>query len=359
VDPGYDPRDVITFRAVVPAGRASGRTSAGPYERGEEYRRIAEDILAEVRRPAFGGVVAGAVDGLPLGIGAATYTMRVAGRAAQSDDPWVQFHRVTPGYLEALRIELREGRPFNEADRHGAPDVALVNEIAARRFWPGESVLGKQVFVGGRGPITVVGVVGAVRHVALDQEPMPELYRPWHQDPAGLTFVVRHRGSALLTKLRAPNAAVAGHPIKGVQTLDAHVIRSIELPRLRVMLFAFMAALVLILAAIGVWGVTAHSVTRRIREIGIRMALGALPGHVQRLILRQATTAVALGTTAGILAAFWATTALQRFLFETSARDPLAFTSSAVVLAAVALAAAYIPARRATRIDPAVTLRLD
>jgi ABC-type antimicrobial peptide transport system permease subunit len=144
-----------------------------------------------------------------------------------------------------------------------------------------------------------------------------------------------------------------------VRTLDEHVIRSVELPRLRLMLFAFMAALVLILATIGVWGVTAHSVTRRTREIGIRMALGARPGDVQRLILRQATAAVALGTTTGVLAAFWATSALQRFLFETSARDPLAFTSSAVVLAAVALSAAYIPARRATRIDPAVTLRLD
>ena len=215
----------------------------------------------------------------------------------------------------------------------------------------------------GMGANTALFSVGSVRHTGLDTEPAPELYIPWLEHPNGwasLTFVVRVEtdqqglGRTLQSRDRTP---VPGVKISGVRTLDEYITLSVREPRFRTLLFSLLGALVLVLTVVGVAALTAHTVAHRTREIGIRVALGAAPRQVLSLMLGQSVKSVTIGIAAGLIAAWWTTKLLERFLFEVPARDPVAFGGSAALLLVAALAAAWLPARRALRIDPAETLR--
>jgi hypothetical protein len=291
-----------------------------------------------------------------------TYGLRVFGRSGPPNGqvPQVDYRRVTPGYFEAMRIPILHGRTFTDEGRAGTPDVVVVNDLAARQLWPGEDAIGKRVTLGTE-PLTVIGVVGSVRHMGLDREPSPEMYRAWLQDPVGsLTFVARSTGSFrdLLSTLRGPTAIfVQAARIGEVRTLDEYVMRSVREPRFRMLLFALLAALVLVVTIVGAAGLTAHAVAARTREIGIRMAIGAQRGQVLRMILRRSAAPVAAGTTVGLVVSYWATRALESFLFEVRVDDPLSYAVGAMLLLSTPLVAAYFPALLATRVDPATTLR--
>ena len=307
----------------------------------------------------------GAVDNLPLNGGWVRLSLKIDG---QPDPPpgagvSIDSRRVAPGYFDAMRIPLIRGRTITGSDRAGAPEVAVVNEVFARQFWPGGDPIGQRIRLGGNEPLTVVGVVGNIRHYGLDRNPVPEAYRSWyqHQTP-GLTFVVRTAGSPaeLVQELQAPERRILpGLTVSSVRTLDDVIIRSVAEPRFRTLLLALMAILVLLLTVVGVAGLTARAVALRRKEIGIRVAIGARPGQIVVPMLVRALTPVVTGAVIGVLAASWTSQFLDSFLFEVSPGDPAVYLAATSLLLVFALVAAWLPARRAVRLDPMVTLRAE
>ncbi len=358
VDLGFEPQDVVTFDVSIPGEdpRASIFGSSG-------LVTALPNVLDELRGfPAVQTV--GAVDMLPLRGARASYSLTIDGRpdAPPGTRVSIDSRRAAPGYFEAMHIPLIRGRTFRDDDREGAPGVAVVNEAAARQFWPGEDPIGHRIRLSGNQPLTVVGVVGSIRHFGLDSDPVPEAYWSWYQHPANLTVVVRTAGSpaALVRELQAPERRILpGLTVSSVRTLDDLIIRSVVEPRFRTVLLALMAILVLLLTIIGVAGLTAHAVALRRREIEIRVAIGARPGQIVGPVLGRALAPVAAGAVIGLLAASWTSRFLDGFLFEVSPGDPAVYLAATSLLLGAALVAAWLPARRAARVDPTVTLRAE
>jgi putative ABC transport system permease protein len=269
---------------------------------------------------------------------------------------------VSSGYFETLGIPLKEGRFFaEEDDRANAPPVAILNEAAARRFFPGEQPVGKRIKTASRDWRTVVGVVGDVYLIQLGREASPEIYLPYLRQPvSGMKIVARTRiePEQMTAALRAEVMAVdKEQPIAQVKTMSARISESIAPERFYLLLFGAFAALALLLAAIGIYGVMSYSVAQRTHEIGIRQALGAAPRHVLGLVVKQAIVLSLMGIAIGLGAAALLTRFMTSLLYEISPGDPATFTLIPVILLGVALAASFVPARRATRIDPMVALR--
>jgi putative ABC transport system permease protein len=305
------------------------------------------------------------VDNLPLTGGSGGMAVEVEGQpyVEGTAAPTVENRRITPEYPRLMGIPLLAGRPLADADRPGAPHVALINEAMARAHWPGENPVGKRfkpVWWQDRW-ITVVGVVADVRQHGLAREPEPEMYRPFVQDPTdALTLVVRTTAqpSVLASNLRAAVGAVdAEVPVSDVRTVREVVSRSVAAPRFTTVLLAVFAAVSLLLGAVGIYGVIAYGVVWRTHEIGVRMALGAQRADVLRMVVGQGLTLVAAGVVLGVGASLAGARVLESLLFGVSARDPLTFLAVPVLLAGVALLASYLPARRAARVDPMVALR--
>ena len=205
-------------------------------------------------------------------------------------------------------------------------------------------------------------MVGDIRHVGFDSDPVPEAYRSWYQHRANLTVVVRTAGSpaSLVRELQAPERRILpGLSVSFVRTLDDLVIRSVAEPRFRTLLLALMAVLVLVLTIVGVASLTARAVALRMKEIGIRVAIGARPGQIVVLMLGRALAPVVAGAVIGLLAATWTSRFLDHFLFEVRPGDPVVYLAAAALLFVSALVAAWLPARRAARLDPMVTLRAE
>jgi putative ABC transport system permease protein len=288
-------------------------------------------------------------------------TPHVPGLAA----PVVQRRVVTPDYLGVMGIPLLAGRPLNELDREGAPDVALVNEAMAREHWPGQDPVGKRfrpVWWQDRW-ITVVGVVADVRQHGLGLEAEPEMYRPFRQEPEGeMTVVVRSAAAAgpLVPGLRAAVHAVDPEvPVSDLRTLERVIADSVAEPRLAMLLLGLLGTMALLLGAVGIYGVVSYGAARRTREMGVRIALGARSTDVLRLVLTRGLGLALAGVVAGAVAALGLTRALQGLLFGVRPTDPLTFAAVALLLLGVALLASYLPARRATRVDPMIALRSD
>jgi predicted permease len=357
VDPGFRSENVLTFEISLPDTR---------YDEDARISAFHEQLLERLRAlPEV--VAAGAANHVPLGGSNTSGSFQIPGRPEETDAPAPNANKrvVAAGYFEALAIPLRSGRTFRASDRAGAPDVVIISEAVARRYWPGVDPVGQRMRFGwGPGDEQeIVGVVGDVRHAGLDAAVAGEIYRPIGQFAfPGMTFVIRTRGapSALAAAARAQVFALDPlQPIAAVRTMDAIVAASVAARRTFMLLITGFAALALILAALGIYAVTAQSVLQRRREIGLRMAVGARGGDVLRLVLRQEVAVVGLGLLAGTAGALASTRVLAASLFGVSATDPATLAFVLAALAAIGLIAALVPARRASRVDPAVTLRSE
>jgi predicted permease len=361
VDAGFNPSHVLTLRTSLPdTGYANGNAMATAYT--EIGRRM---------REAPGVRAAGAVTGLPLASTRGDWGIRIEGRPVTGRlSIAADWQVVTPGYFDALGTPLRAGRAITDADRADTLPVIVINEAMAKKFWPGERPLGHRLTMGGNTRwLTVVGIVADVHHRGLDQLPRPEMYRPHTQfrfggpDASGvsaMTWVVRTDADPLAATGYARAAIRAVDPSLGISdiaTMDQVLADATSDRRLNMLLFLLLGGLALALATIGIYGVVAYSVTQRTHEIGVRMAIGARPADVVRMVLgeggRLAMAGVALGSALAIAGA----RLIRGLLFDVSATDPLTFAAVAAGLLAVALVASYVPARRATRVDPLVALR--
>jgi putative ABC transport system permease protein len=336
-----------------------------PFRRYQTEEKILStfDQIEERFRSIPGVRRVGATAALPLTGQGSRRGIIVEGYEPAPDTPTRAHPRpVTPDYFSALGIQVIAGRSFTTADRAGAPPVTIINETMARRYWPNASPLGKRVlFVGTKDWREVVGIVRDVRHWGLDQPVNPEMYLPVRQYPwSGLTFVMatdKDPGS-LATAVREQLRGVDPDlPLSNVRTMEAVAATSVATRRVGMQLLGVFGALALILAAAGIYGVMAHLVTLRTGEIGVRMTMGARPGDVMRLVLKEALVQAVIGLTIGLTAALVLMRSFRSWLYEVSPTDPITLASVAVVLLATALLACLVPARRAMRVDPVTALR--
>jgi putative ABC transport system permease protein len=280
--------------------------------------------------------------------------------------PLVGVYWASPDYLETLGVRLLSGRTFTGQDRVGRPKVALVNEAAARRFWPNANPIGRTIALGiGEGfddGAEVIGVVANVRYEGVESAPVPDVYIPLLQSPNGSVLFVRSRidTSALVASIRREVRALDPNlPLTSIQTMEEIVGDAIWQPRASAWLLSAFAILAVLLTAIGIFGVMAQTVSQRTAEFGIRLAIGAQARDVLTLVLRRAAVLTGVGLAIGLAGAFLLSSLIASLLYNVTARDPRTFAAVVVILASVTLIAAYVPARRATRVDAMRTLRAD
>jgi putative ABC transport system permease protein len=358
VDPGLDPRNVLTVDI---------RLSRSKYSRPQQAAFF-QQLLERLR--ALPGIQAvGAVYPMPLSGMEEDMWFDIEGQPppARGEHRSAGPRGVSPGYFKAQGIQLLKGRVFTEGAGGDTPPVVVINEALARRYWPNQDPIGRRISFDSRNgqPVwrQIVGVVKSVRHMALSEEPRPEIYIPFTQHPlAFMTLVARTDGAPLNFVAAVRNQVQAvdkDQPISNVHTMEERLAGAVSQRRFSLILLAIFAGLASSLAAIGIYGVMSYMVTQRAHEIGVRMALGAQASDALRLVLRQGMTLTLTGVLIGLGAAFGLTRLLNSLLFDLSATDPLTFFATALLLALVALLACYLPARRATKVDPVVALRCD
>jgi putative ABC transport system permease protein len=350
---GFEPDSVLTMQLNLPVSK---------YGDGGQRVNFFDQLLQRFR--AVPGVRdAAAITQVPFSGG--NWAMEVTLEGQTADAPLSADARaVTPDYFRTMGIPLLQGRDFTEHDRGDSPFVLIVSETFARGFWPNEDPIGKRVSPGkGNGFGTVVGVVGDVRNLTLADDARPAFYLSYgHVGMPGLSVVVRTavRPETLSSALRAEALALdADLPIYNIRAMSTIVSDAGGQPRFQTMLLGLFGASALLLAAIGVYGVMAYSVTERTREIGIRIALGASRGDVLRLVVGQGVVLMLIGVGLGLAGAIAATRLMGSLLIGVSATDPVTFAIVSALLIAVGLAACLIPARRAARVDPMVALRYE
>ena len=362
VNPGYETHDILAARVRLTPSR---------YASGPPQKQFFNTVLGSLRaRPD----VAGASLTVTLPLSGMMRIIAFDPREIRPDYPeQIMIAResiVTPDYFPTLRIPIRRGRSFGAEDRAGAPRVAIVSERFARELWPGDNPIGKQFPLGNpRGlpePATIVGVISDLRSSSLDEPAeRPEIYVSTEQETEmpQMWVVARTRTGAPLKLVGAIRDAVRladpDQPIGDIVSLSQMIGRQTAARRFNTTLLGVFALLAVGLALVGIYGVTGYAVAQRHRELGIRMALGARPGDVVRMLLRESLIRVSLGVGLGLIIAFLATKVLATMLFGITASDAPTFFATALVLAAVALLATWLPARRATRVDPMVSLRTE
>ena len=356
VDKGFDPRQLLALDISLPQSRY-----AEPPKQALFFQQLLERVagLPDVDRVA-------AISDLPLGDGGTNGDTRIEGKTFPPDSqPIAEKLIVSADYFRVMRIPLRAGRYFAETDAPGNPQVALINESFARTYFPGEDPIGKRIDFGWEttGWQEIVGVVGDVKHYELEEAALPATYVPQLQRPSlSMTVVLRTTADP-----RSLSAAVRSQvflldkdqPISRVRVMEEVVSASVASRRLSMVLVAGFAVVALALAAVGLYGVMSYVVTQRTQEIGVRMALGARAGDVLGLVLRQGMSLVLLGVGLGLAAALALTRLMASLLYGISATDFPTFAVIALLLTTVALLACYLPARRATRVDPMVALRYE
>jgi predicted permease len=357
VDPGFDPRNVITMRLIL-----TGSPHAAPERRNAFYRQVLDRVAA-----VPGVESASGINHLPLAGDLWTFSFAVEGRPASppSQEPSAAFRVIFPGYFHAMRIPLLRGRDFTAHDDAGAGRVVIVNETMARRYWPGEDAVGRRIRLDSNGPwYSVVGIAKDVEQSDWGTTRGNEFYFSQLQNPSDiqryLTLVVRTAGdpAALTGAIQAAVASLDRDlPVADVLTMQQVVDRAVWQPRFSTTMLGAFAALALVLAAIGIYGVMSYDVGRRTPEIGIRMALGARPVDVLRSVLTEGAKLTAAGTAAGLAGALLLTRYLRTLLYEVSPNDPIVLAGAAALLGWVAMAAVWMPARRATKVHPINALR--
>jgi putative ABC transport system permease protein len=333
----------------------------------EDHQQVAffDDVIERVE--GIPGVVsAAAVTALPMDQAGIDFSLDyvVVGRdEADGTPPEAQYRVATPGYFETMAIPLMRGRGFEPRDRVDAPRVMLINETLARRAFADLDPIGEQLRIPIGGPHEIIGVVRDVRHYGLGREPLPEMYIPMQQNPfSGMVVVVRTEG--------APAAFAEGikrkvlevdprQPIYAFNTMDELISQNVAFPRLNMVLSMVFGGVALLLATVGIYGVMAYAVAQRTREIGVRMALGAGRRDALRAVLRRGLSRTLLGLTLGVAGALALTRLLQSQLFGIAAHDPVVFAGVPLLFLLIALAASWVPGRRAARVDPLVALRQD
>jgi len=340
-----------------------------------------EDLESVRRAARFYRTLSTEIAALP-GVSAVGATRSLPGKAESNGDYWLDhlpgpgetnnpqavFSVVAPGTFAALGIPIERGRDFNETDQYEAPFTVIINHALARKTFPGRDPIGRTILCGldfeSMKPMKIVGVVGDVRQFGPATAPWPEIYMPNEQHPhssTGLNVLMRtsvEPGALMDTIRRKVRALSSDVPVK-FTTMEASLAENTAAPRFRTLLLGIFAGLAACLAMAGVYGVMAYVVGQRSNEIGLRMALGATSGDVLRLVLRQGLALAAIGLALGLAGAFAASRLLTSMLFEVKPNDPVTYAGVAVLLGVVALAASYIPARRAARIDPLVALRQE
>jgi len=358
VDPGFDTSNALTMSIVLTPSRYS-----------EPHQRLAfVDRAMEQIRAVPGVVSVGTTTRVPLGGGGSTQPFSVEGRpaAAIAEQPMAQTRYISPDYFRAIGIPLRQGRFFSDQDRDNSVPVVIISEAMARRFWPGENPIGRRLtpsFHSEQGTREIVGVVGDVKTSGLDADASAMMYLPFKQAPLPfLSFVVRTAStpeSLIQPVSKAIYAIDKEQALTDVETMDQVLGKSLSGRRFNMTLLLTFAGVALMLAAVGVYGVMNYTVTLRRRELGIRMALGAEARDVLQLVLRQGLTLTLIGVGAGLLSAYALTRLMASLLYGVTATDYLTFASVSAVLIAVGLAASFIPARRATKVDPTIALRTE
>jgi len=354
VNPGFDAHRLLTVSTQVPA---SARTP-------EQRTAIFNSIRAElVSRPGIVDVAA--VSRLPLlGSNLGSWLFK-EGAESKEQPPDIEYRGATPNYFSTMGIPLLKGRFFDEHD--GTNPVVVIDETAAAKLWPREDPIGRRIKLGASPQnlpwLTIVGIVGKVRHSGLAVDPLPHVYRPYAQNPLfAPILVIRTTGdpatliNTVTGKIRSVNHDL---PVYNVFPMQLLVDRSTAQQRFVMLLLIAFGAIAMLLALVGIYGTVSQSVAQRTREIGLRMALGAPPATALRMVLNDAFRLIAMGVASGSIAALGLTRLMRSMLFDVHPLDPLAFAAAAVVLAAAALLACYAPARRATRVDPIVALRVE
>jgi putative ABC transport system permease protein len=360
VNAGFDAEGVLTMR-LAPSGTN--------FREDPQYISFYQNVIGKVA--AIAGVEAvGAINTLPLSKGP-TFDFRVEGRPETAVDKWpgANYRNVTPDYFRAMKIPIAQGRAFTERDNEPAPLVAIINQALAARDFAGQNPIGKRINFGGRDrggqPIwfEIVGVAADVRNKELKDEAEPEIYTASWQDAfAGMTFVIRSsvEPASLATAVRqAVREVDPAQPVSALRTMETVVVEAVTQPRFNLTLLGLFGGLALSLSAAGIYGVTSYSVAQRAQEIGVRKALGAQNGDVLRLVIRQGMAAVLPGVLIGLFMTFAATRVMKSMLFGVSPNDPPTFVVIALSLVSVALLACWIPARRATKVDPMTALRSE
>ncbi len=358
IDPGFTPDNVLAFRLAV-----ISRNYDSNEKRAQLWRQLVDRVKATP-----GVESASAILSLPLG--GDTFNLgRSVIREGLEEIPGNQVNSqhlvITPDYFQTLKIPIKAGRAFNDQDNLDSVKVAIINEQLAHRLWPGENPIGKRFHIWRDEKFSreVVGVVGNTKQ-SLDEEPRTQTYVPYGQDPSwgSLSFVVRTAGepTAFAGSIREAIRSVDPTlPTYNLKTMDDVVATSAAPRRLPTLLLSAFAGVAMFLAMLGIYGVTSYYVTQRTHEIGIRMALGAQLNQILRLVLKQGLVLVALGIVAGVIGSWFATRLLASLLLNVSVTDSVTFIGVAVLLIIVALFACYIPARRATKVDPMVALRYE
>lgn len=357
VDPGFSPESALSLRVSLPSRSYPDSNAQHVF-----HARVMDGLRALPGVRSVGGTAF-----LPLaGVGPATSFWRAdRPQPAPEQRPVVDARPVTPGYFAAMGIPLMAGRDVSDEDTQERDPVAVINETFARQIFPGDNPIARRFILnlGNDKPHEIVGVVGDVKLASLDGEIRPTAYLSSRQYAFGMmSYVVRTAGDP--ARLGPAAARVIRDidpllPVSAVRPLEEVFAESIARPRLTAAAMGVFAGTALLLAALGVYGIVAYSVAQRTREFGIRVALGARPAQIVRMVVRQNLAIVAMGLAAGLAVAIPAGRVLRGLLFEVGPNDPLTFVSIAALLTAVAVGAAYLPARRGTRIDPAVTLRAE
>ena len=360
VDPGFRPAQVVAFDLSLPALKYPDQDRIVPV-----YSRILENI-----RAVPGVEYAGVAEILPMGGEGESTGIRIVDQPATSakELPFANYTMVSAGYFPAVGAAILRGRSIADSDGPKVIPVTVINAAMAKKYWLGEDVIGKRVALGSpRYPtFTVIGVVADIKHFSMREEVVPEMYVSYLQKqwPSMLAMHVAVRTTAPLETVNAAlrdavHAADPDLPVARLAPLSALVDDSMTTPRFTMLLLGSFAALALLLATIGMYGVISYSVAQRTQEIGIRMALGAARGSVFAMVLLQGARLAGVGLAIGLLVAFAVTRLLASFLYGVQPTDPLTFGSVSLLLVAVALLACYWPARRATRVDPLIALRYE
>ena len=370
VDPGFDTHNVLTLAMSISGDR---------FQKSSGVAQVIHDGTERIN--AVPGVTAAAAACcLPLQ-GGFGLPFNIVGRA-NGNNPntgGAGYFPVSWSYFDVFKVPVLRGRNFTERDNGSAPGVVIINEAMARQFWPKGDPLNDRIVIGpGMGPVfaepprQVIGVVGNTRDGGLNQDPGPTMYIPVAQMPdkvtelnsriAPLWWIVRTRMEPHTLAAAVTNAireSTGGLPVAHIRTMDDIVVLTTSRERFNMLLLTVFGASALLMAAIGIYGLMAYSVQQRTQELGVRMALGAQAGNIRNMVIRQGMLLAAIGLVVGIAGAFWLTKFLTGFLFGVKTWDPLAFILTPILLSAVALAAVWLPARKATRVDPMSALRFE
>jgi putative ABC transport system permease protein len=357
VELGFNPENVLTMRVALPSNRY-----VEPPRQTAFYQQVVERVRALPGAQSASLISDPPVSG-STGLWQNTFHIEGKPLPPPGERHSASLRWITPDYFKTMEIRLRRGRTLTEADVDGGPRVAVIDEAMARQFFPNEDPIGKRIVIYWRDRIAreIVGVVGNVRQASLDKDTGPHMYIPYYQTPLNYaTLLVRTNADPLKLASAVKSQVLAvdrDQPVYAVQTMERIIDDSVAERRFQMLLLGIFAGAALALAGVGIYGVISYAVTERTREIGIRLALGAQAGDLLRLIIGQGIKLISIGVAIGLLASFGLTRLMKNLLYDVTATDPTTFLLIPLLLAVVALLACYIPARRATKVDPLLALR--